>query len=289
VHPVWAGDDEMLASLRAMLVIAVLGAAGVAAAAPTACPQSYLDGQAPQVTNPAAVTITVEICYTLFAVAYSGPRRVPGWSAIRLTKAMADGAEGIDRLNPSPYHDELEVDAADRSTDHDYDHSGYDRGHMTPADDMPTYETQRETFTMANMVPQRGGLNSGLWRSLEGRVQNLADADGEVFVITGPVFGPTPALVNGRVAIPAYTFKAVYSPRSGVAAGYLATNEEKPVCWALPISRLETIVALDLFPALTPAVKDKLKGVPKGTGQMRREGLGRTGLKLSLDWSSRAV
>jgi endonuclease G len=262
----------LLAFLRAVLAIAMFGVAGAAAAAPTACPQSYLGGQAPQVTNPATVIITDEVCYTLFAVAYSGPRRVPGWSAVRLTKAMADGADVIDRIVPSPYHDEPEVDAADRSTDPDYDYSGYDRGHMTPADDMPTYDTQRETFTMANMVPQRGGLNSGLWRSLEGRVQKLASADGEIFVVTGPVFGPSPALVNGRVAIPAYTFKAVYSPKSGVAAGYLATNEEKPVCWALPISRLETIVALDLFPTLTPAVKGKLKGVPKAPGKCAAKG-----------------
>jgi endonuclease G len=247
----------------ALVALVFFGLAAPASADGTACPDSYFEHLAPKVANSAAVVVTGEVCFSRYAIAYSGPRRTPAWSAVRLTKEMAYGGDHIPRIKPEPFHDEMGVDAGDRSTYDDYLHSGYDRGHMTPADDMPDFPSQRETFSMANMVPQRGGLNSGLWKSLEDRVQNLAIADGEVFVVTGPLFAETPDLVNGRVAIPRYTFKAIYSPATGVAAGYLATNEEKPVCWALPISRLEAIVALNLFPGLSTVVKDRFQGVPK--------------------------
>lgn len=263
-----------LALIFAFAVLSAFGAQSQASsAAQTACPAAYLDGEAPLVTNPTVVIVSQEVCLSRYAIAYAGPHRAPAWSAVRLTQAMAHGGDIIDRINPDPFHDELAIlTVADRSTYHDYDLSGYDRGHMTPADDMPDFPSQRETFSMANMVPQRGGLNSGIWASLENRVQQLAVADGEVFVVTGPVFGPSPAKVAGRISIPLYTFKAVYSPRTGVAAGYLATNEEKPTCWALPISQLEAIVALDLFPSLALATKQTLKAVPKAPGKCRADG-----------------
>jgi len=44
----------------------------------------------------------------------------------------------------------------------DYRGSGYDRGHLAPNGDMPDPESQRESFTLANMIPQDPNNNRGL-------------------------------------------------------------------------------------------------------------------------------
>lgn len=75
--------------------------------------------------------------------------------------------------------------------------SGYDRGHMAPSQDMQyDYDVSRQSFFMANIVPQTPRMNRGAWKQLEGRIHRLVvpyDEEGNtmserVFVMTGPVF-----------------------------------------------------------------------------------------------------
>ncbi len=105
-----------LGVLFALAIGSAFGLSSYAQAARTACPAAYLDGQAPTVTNRIAVTVTQEVCQSLYAIAYSGPNRVPAWSAVRLTATMADGGDHIARIKPAPFHDEPGVNAQDRST-----------------------------------------------------------------------------------------------------------------------------------------------------------------------------
>ena len=46
--------------------------------------------------------------------------------------------------------------------------SGYDKGHMAPANDFTrSIEAMRATFVLTNSVPQKHGVNGGLWAQLE--------------------------------------------------------------------------------------------------------------------------
>ena len=71
---------------------------------------------------------------------------------------------------------------------YNYRRSGYDRGHMTPSGDMPDEHAQQQTFSLANMVPQTAALNRGVWEGIESAVRDLAVRQGELYVVTGPVF-----------------------------------------------------------------------------------------------------
>lgn len=101
----------------------------------------------------------------------------------------------------------------------DYTHSGYDRGHLAPNHAIAVRHgegAQRETFLMSNIIPQRHGLNAGLWKQLEMRIGTSYPARfGEVWVVAGPVFGERPARLAGKVAVPEGCFMIVKDESDG--------------------------------------------------------------------------
>lgn len=73
-----------------------------------------------------------------------------------------------------------------------------------------------QSFSLANVVPQAPDHNRGPWaKSVEKATRKYAaNAIGDVYVITGPVFSPSieksPSIGAGNVRVPAYLFKLVY-------------------------------------------------------------------------------
>ena len=82
------------------------------------------------------------------------------------------------------------IPAGSRSELSDYSGSGFDRGHMAPAEDMTRSEkVMSECFLLSNMIPQIGdGFNNGIWKSLENAVRGWVQQRGELTIIAGPVF-----------------------------------------------------------------------------------------------------
>ena len=107
------------------------------------------------------------------------------------------------------------------------------------------------------MVPQAKKLNEALWRSLEGHVRKMAAKDGEIYIVTGPVFKETDRQLNGRVTVPSLTFKAIYDPKLGGGAVYLATNVNATVCKVMTIGKLRTMIGFNPFPGAS-----SLKAIP---------------------------
>ena len=84
---------------------------------------------------------------------------------------------------------------------------------MALSGDMPTETSQHESFSLANMIPQDPKNNQILWQGIEEATRTLASRDGEVYVVTGPIFeGSSLERLNGRVLVPAFVFKAIYDP-----------------------------------------------------------------------------
>lgn len=100
-----------------------------------------------------------------------------------------------------------------------YDHSGYDRGHLAPNHAIATRYGQRaqeETFLMSNVMPQKHGLNAGLWKTLEQKIAtSYPGRFGEVWVIAGPVFGPRPEKLRHRVAVPEACYMIIVDESDG--------------------------------------------------------------------------
>ena len=130
--------------------------------------------------------------------------------AERLNRPSLQQAQGVQRTNR--FFADARLPRSDRAELADYKGSGYARGHMAPAGDMPTPAAMTQSFSLANMVPQDPQQNSGPWSKIEQDTRRYAmRAQGDVYVITGPVFGPDSQTIGARqVHVPTHLFKLVY-------------------------------------------------------------------------------
>jgi len=95
--------------------------------------------------------------------------------------------------------------------DKDYVHSGYDRGHLVPAEDFAYNDSlQKLTFSYYNCVPQNPKLNRGKWKKYETKVRKLSQKD-TLFVICINQYKYT---YIDRFNVPEVCYKFVYN-RSG--------------------------------------------------------------------------
>ncbi|MBB4129768.1 MULTISPECIES: DNA/RNA non-specific endonuclease [unclassified Xanthomonas] len=237
--------------LRGCLFLAAVFGAHTAMAA-TSCPTLYANGTPPSVRS--ATTRTTEVCHTEYALLASGVTKGPVYSAEHLTDQQVAGAEAIGRVGS--FHEETGIPAADRSRSSDYTNTGYDRGHMTPAGDASTESSEKETFSMANVVPQDHKLNTGEWAHIEEQVRQLAKQRGELYVVTGPTFdsGTAATIGTDKVAVPDYVWKAIYEPGVGAAA-YLCVNDSSINCDVVSIDDLTMMTNIDPFPSLSASMK----------------------------------
>jgi endonuclease G len=247
--------------------------AAAAAPAPSAvCPQFYFNGQAPVTAGPPARSDGRTLCHSFYVISYSTTLRDPLWTSYRLTGAMAKGGDSIGRFQGT-FRPEPGLAKTEEGAHRDYVHPPFDRGHLTPANDAVDMTTQSDTFMITNVVPQVSELNQRLWRFLEASVHQLAEDEGEVYIVTGARFAATPPLMHkagqaGRIAVPDATFKAIYVPSRNVAIAYVATNQVATVCTVMSIAELARETGVNPFPSLPAAVTDHRPDftLPKGKG-----------------------
>lgn len=86
--------------------------------------------------------------------------------------------------------------------DKDYINSGYDRGHLLPAEDMRfNEEALKETFYLTNVSPQNPSFNRGIWLELENLVRKWVKEYGELIVIAGPVLENEKGDINSSIGV----------------------------------------------------------------------------------------
>ena len=253
--------------LKRLVIVAVLalcptvGMTAISLAAPTGCPQFFPHANAPDLVNPKLLPKTRKICYSAFAVLHSGITRTPLWAAEHLTRKGLDAA--VDTERKDTFHEEAKLPPDERADLDDYARSGFDRGHLAPAADMPDERAQHESFSLANMIPQDPQSNRGLWSGIESAVRGLARKSGELYVVSGPIFqGTTLKRLRGRVLVPTHIFKAVYDPKRNQAGAYLVANADGDQWRNVSISELQQITGIDPFPGLAPSVKDHAMALP---------------------------
>ena len=161
------------------------------------------------------------LCNTGYAVAASGVTHGALWSAEHLVAANVSLARDTPRAGT--FHADEQLPYQDQAQLTDYRASGYDRGHMTPSGDMPDAAAQEESFSLANIVPQTAQLNRGIWEGIESAIRNLAVAEGELYLVTGPAFvgSQLRSIGANNVLVPTSTWKAVYDPQRGGTGVYV--------------------------------------------------------------------
>ena len=190
------------------------------------CPQFFANAKPPILTTHPTDRA---LCYDAFAVLHSGESKTPVFVAEKLNRqSIADANE----KRTDRFFADARLRAAERANLEDYKGSGFDRGHMAPAGDMPTAQAMAQSFSLANMVPQAPEHNRGTWaKSVEKATRKYAArAAGDVYVITGPVFEPSiaqsPSIGAGRVHVPTYLFKLVYDKSKNRAWAYWQLNDD---------------------------------------------------------------
>ncbi|MBZ5583508.1 MAG: DNA/RNA non-specific endonuclease [Acidobacteriia bacterium] len=196
-----------------------------------------------------------------FVVCYDPGHKIPTWVGYALTKddasaTAADRNKGNYDFKPDPA-----LKGSPRAENADYAKSGYDKGHMAPANDFKrSVEALKATFVLTNSVPQRHGVNGGKWAEVEAAVHSLAIKSGTVWVFSGPVFaGASPMKTIGRdkVAVPTHTYKVVlcvHPDGKKEMFGFVLPNIEKPSGsvsdYTQSLRFVETLVGLDFFSSL---------------------------------------
>lgn len=212
------------------------------------CPQHFPQGIAPAV---APVPRQRALCFDAFAVLHQGDTRTPLFVAERLNRRTIAAARGEQRTDK--FFADARLPRSERAELSDYQGSGYARGHMAPAGNMPNATAMAQSFSLANMVPQDQRQNAGPWSEIEQDTRRYAArAQGDVFVITGPVFGPGSTTVGAnRVRVPTHLFKLVYDATTHKAwAHWQANAPDARVSPPISYRELEQRTGLSLLPGV---------------------------------------
>lgn len=196
--------------------------------------------------------------YTLKYIEY---HEQAAWVAHKLTKECVHGrARRTDNFRSDPA-----VRTGSASTS-DYKGSGYDRGHLVPAGDMKLNQTaMSESFYLSNISPQHPSMNRGIWRRLEEKIRKWVDADGDLYVITGPILkNPIGTIGKNKVTVPGSFYKIVldYNYPKVKMIGFVIPNRETRrgyEDYTMSVDDIERLTGIDFFPALPDKLEKDLE------------------------------
>ncbi len=216
------------------------------------CPQ-FFPGKTPRVSAQSP-SVFRELCFDAFAVLYSSNTKTPVYAVEKLTRHQLENAR--DETRTDRFYPEARLRAAERAALNDFKGSGFDRGHMAPAGDMPTAQAMAQSFSLANMVPQVPENNRGVWaKAVEKATRKyVLRADGPVFVFTGPVFSKSHVTIGGnKVWVPTYLYKLIYHPQTNRAWAHWVENAPRARV-GKPISYQELVnrIGIEFLPGIQP-------------------------------------
>jgi endonuclease G len=206
-----------------------------------------------------------------FVVGYSDRRRQALWVAFR-----AASLKDSRKLAARPGFAIDERTRARVST-FDYQGSKYDRGHLAPnylVGKLYGREAQLAAFLMSNIAPQSKRLNQLVWQRLEeAEADIVAPRAGELWVVTGPVFGSNPARLKSGIEVPQAFYRIWLDVRAGGAPAALGFVVPQDVCGTEPLERyltsvddIERMTGLDFFHEVADAQESELERARSAAG-----------------------
>jgi endonuclease G len=197
-------------------------------------------------------TTNVEVIeHTYYSIGYSHHYKVPLWVQYTLTPKMASElASDVvrkDAFRPDP------KTSLPQATDKDYSKSGFDRGHLCPAEDMDfNASSMLETFYYTNMSPQVPAFNRGIWKVLESKVRDWATKD-TIIVITGSIVLKSDTTIGNKITVPSMFYKVVVSKDYKHGIGFVMKNKKdsnKLEMFSMSISSVEKFTGFEFFPCI---------------------------------------
>lgn len=153
---------------------------------------------------------------------------------------------------------------------HYYKSSGFDRGHLKPADHSRcSKENMKSSFNALNISPQTPNLNRGIWKKLESFNKNLLSKNDSIEVYSGPIFRGKKKYLEGKtVRIPSAFFKSI-KLNDSLFISFIVPHyenqkntqtEDNPNIKELLVSvnEIEKIIKIDLFPGTAEYLEKKI-------------------------------
>jgi endonuclease G len=179
----------------------------------------------------------------------------------------------LGKANRGPFSpDPLLPRGFDHITSHDYEGSGFDRGHLCPAQDRSaSQEAMDATFFMTNVMPQSPKSNQEAWERLESYCRTLTRHEEVIYLTCGPAGtggtgkeGLREHIGKGRVQInvPAHLWKvALVLPHAGaeptrqtrVIAVIMPNDQSVGYDWTryrVSVAAVEQLTGFRFFPNL---------------------------------------
>lgn len=224
--------------------------------ATSSCDEFFAYGQ------PVVKSDVTELCRISYFVLHDNNKKIPLYAAELLLPENV----GLAEPRSNDFTEDKSVPQYGRSTLKDYTGSGYDRGHVAPANDMrPGTAAMSQSFYLSNMVPQVPSINRGVWKKLELQVIKWVKNDRELYVITGPLTKSSEVIGNG-VVIPTHMYKVIIDRSKGDATAFVIPNQlvdnKKPhnnlSLYRWKIKDLESHVGFKFFPLAPKLVEQNL-------------------------------
>jgi endonuclease G len=212
--------------------------------------------------------------YSAFTVYYDDGILSPRWTAIKVTKEIADKNKDIERLKRFKVDPEIKEKGYQTATHDDYKNPAgmkiWARGHMVQFDDARGWGQQAadDSFFTANICPQLAALNGQGWLTLEKLCTEYARDYGVVWIYTGPIYNEIKPFAPGRkIPVPDSFYKVVVSPGQDGGIDVLAfimlhkpTKSDTDLSQFLTsIDKVETETGLDFLHELPDDYEDFLE------------------------------
>lgn len=199
------------------------------------------------------------INHSYFSLSYNETHEQAEWVFYHLTASMINGS--YERTNDFRKDSKVKSGSAAKS---DYYKSGYNRGHLAPAGDMKiTSVSMSESFLFSNISPQKFSFNSGGWLKLENQVRSWVLSEGEMYVVTGPIFtNPIESIGSNSVTVPSYFYKIVYSKSNDKMIGIVMPNQKinnDLKYYVKSVDYIEDLTGIDFFHQLDDEKENELE------------------------------
>mgnify|MGYP002622806835 CR=1 FL=1 len=157
--------------------------------------------------------------------------------------------------------------------------SGYDHGHICPsADRLYSYDANKQTFYLSNMMPQVNGFNAKVWANMEQKVRDWSKKSScdTLYVCKGGTIEPTTMCQDavmltraGGWIIPKYFFMAMLKKKGdsysalGFWIEHKANDTDQLAQYVVNIDELEEKTGLDFFCNLPDNVEVQVESMPR--------------------------
>lgn len=168
-----------------------------------------------------------------FLIEYDGRLKQASWVYEDISKESLKGEVNRREFN---FSEDLTLPNCVRATLKDYEKSGYDRRHLSPAANHKSCKKEmKDCFLLSNMSPQHPQFNRGYWAKLEEYVRKLVITHGRIVAISGPLFIPNEepdgkkyityqVIGENNIAVPTHYFKIIKTPKGNEV--YVVPNKK---------------------------------------------------------------